>query len=547
MRETFLALIIMVVLNSCSIREADVLLKNGTIYTVDSAFSISSGMVYHNGKILETGDWEALQKKYNARIEIDLKGKPVYPGFIDAHSHFYGYGTFLGMADLNGAQSFDEVLSILAEHAKQFPGEWIVGRGWDQNNWPVKEFPVNDKLDELFPGKYVVLIRVDGHAVLANSAVLDRAGINSNSAIEGGEVIVKNGLPTGVLLDKGADLIRDMIPEHSIDEKKLIIEKAQANCFKAGLTSVCDAGLDADMIDLYHEMHENGSLKMRIYAMLNPGEENENRYMHEGPFVTDRLTVRSVKLYADGALGSRGAAMIEPYSDDPGNNGIFVIPESQMKAVCKRAFDAGFQVNTHAIGDAANRMVLKVYAEYLPKNNDLRWRIEHAQTIHPDDLHLFGRHNIIPSIQSTHCTSDMIWAKNRLGDRIKHAYIYQQLLQENGWIPNGTDFPIEDISPLKTFYAAVFRKNLSGWPEEGFQMDNALSRKQALKSVTIWAAMAGFDEHYKGSLEAGKVADFVILEKDIMRCDEKDVLNNRVLATFIDGELMIKDDSLFLK
>ncbi len=544
MKNIYFIVIAMLMFSSCSIKEAEVLLKNGTIYTVDSTFSVASGMVYDNGKILETGDWQELQKKYHARIEIDLKGKYVYPGFIDAHSHFYGYGSFLRMADLTGAKSFDDVLLRLQNHAEMFPGEWLVGRGWDQNNWPEKVFPTKKSLDELFPDKKVVLIRVDGHAVLANSNVLQIAGVHKETRLDGGEVVLKDGEPTGVLLDKGADIIRDLVPELNNEEKRNAILQAQTNCFTVGLTSVCDAGLDADMIDLYHAMHEKGELRMRIYAMLNPGSENESRYMKNGPFMTDYLTVRSVKLYADGALGSRGAAMLESYSDDPDNTGIFVISENEMRDVCNRAYAAEFQVNTHAIGDAANRMVLNIYSEFLDGKNDRRWRIEHAQTIHPDDLSLFGDNSIIPSIQTTHCTSDMIWARERLNERINNAYIYKDLLLQNGWLPNGTDFPIEDISPLKTFYSAVFRRNTDGWPEQGFQMENALSREEALRSITIWAAKAEFNEHVKGSLEAGKMADFVVLNNDILNTDEDNVLSTKVLATFVDGELMIKDKSL---
>lgn len=544
MRYTAIILFVMVLMTSCSVKEAEVLLKNGKIYIVDSTFSVATGMVYDNGIVLETGDWEELQKKYHSRIEIDLKGKAVYPGFIDAHSHFYGYGTFLGMANLNGAKSFNEVLIRLQKHEAQFPGDWLVGRGWDQNDWSEKKFPTKEMLDELFPDKNVVLIRVDGHAVLANSNVLEIAGVNSETQIEGGEVILEHGAPTGVLLDKGADMIRDLVPELTGEEKHNVILQAQANCFKVGLTSVCDAGLDADMIDLYREMQDKGDLKMRIYAMLNPGEENEERYMKNGPFVTDRLTVRSVKLYADGALGSRGAALLEPYSDDPDNTGIFVISKDEMKAVCQRAYDAGFQVNTHAIGDAANRMVLDTYGEFLKGKNDRRWRIEHSQTIHPEDLDKFGEYSIIPSIQTTHCTSDMIWASDRLGARIANAYIYNDLLSQNEWLPNGTDFPIENIDPLKTFYSAVYRKNSAGWPDGGFQMENALSRENALRSMTIWAAKSAFEETFKGSLEPGKAADFVILNNDIILDEEDKILNTRVLATFVDGELMIKDNSL---
>lgn len=543
-----LIIFVMVINTACDFTEVDMLIKNAKIYTVDDDFSVVSGMVIQDGKILDLGDWEMLSKKYRSKIELDLHGKVVYPGFIDAHSHFYGLGTFLHMADLNGTKSFEELLQRLKEHYNLYPGEWIVGRGWDQNNWPKKVFPDNHELNDLFPDVNVVLIRIDGHAVLANDKMLKTANIDSETIIPGGEIVKEKGVPTGVVLDKAADLVRELIPELTLADKRKVIAEAQSRCFGVGLTTVCDAGLDVDIIELYETMHADGALKMRIYAMLNPGEENEARYMKNGPYITDRLTVRSVKLYADGALGSRGAALLAPYTDDPGNSGMLVNEKSYLEAVCKRAYDAGFQVNTHAIGDSANRFVLDIYSSFLKGKNDRRWRIEHAQVVDPSDLHKFGDYSIIPSIQSTHCTSDMKWADNRLGEeRIKNGYIYNELLAQNGWLPNGTDFPIENINPIYTFYAAVFRKNIEGWPIGGFQMENALSREDALRSITIWAAKAGFGEDIKGSFVKGKVADFVILDTDIMVADEEDILPARVLATFIDGQLMIKDDSFNLK
>jgi predicted amidohydrolase YtcJ len=401
----------------------------------------------------------------------------------------------------------------------------------------VKVFPKKDLLDEVFPDNPVYLIRVDGHAAVSNSEALRRAGITGMTSVSGGEVVIDGKEPTGVLIDNAMDLVSVIIPEDDENFAKKALLMAQENCFAVGLTSISDAGLAKNTVLLIDQMHQEGSLKMRIYAMLSPTEDNISYFVENGPYITDRLSVRSIKLYADGALGSRGARMIEPYADEPGNSGLFMYPATYYDDLCKTAYDNNYQVNTHAIGDAGNRFVMDTYAKFLEEGNDRRWRIEHAQIVHPDDFVKFGKYAIIPSVQPTHATSDMYWAEERVGpERIKGGYAFKQLLDENGWIPLGTDFPVEDINPLYTFYAAVARRDFKGWPEGGYQAENALSREETLKGMTIWAAKASFEEQKKGSIEPGKFADFVILERDIMRAELPDVLNIKVVATYLGGE-----------
>lgn len=531
------SLLIMMACNSQK-EKADLIIHHAKIYTLDNDFSIQEAMVVNNGLILAVGTNKNILDSFTADKMIDAEGKAIYPGFNDAHCHFYGYGTNLTKrADLVGTQSFEEVIERLQQHNDQYPSAWIEGRGWDQNDWTVKQFPTKDLLDKAFPDKPVFLIRIDGHAAVVNSLVLQIAGITKTTKIEGGEIILQNDEPTGVLVDNAMELVYSIIPVPEEAFNISALKLAQENCFKVGLTSVSDAGLEIDIVELIDKLQQEGQLKMRINAMLSPTEANFEHFIKNGPYQTDYLTVRSVKLYADGALGSRGAKLIEPYNDDPVNSGMMMNPQEFYDKWCQRAIDNGYQVNTHAIGDGGNRFILETYARFLKGKNDLRWRVEHAQVVHPDDFKLFGQYNVIPSVQPTHATSDMYWAEERLGqERIKGAYAYKQLLNQNNWIPLGTDFPIESINPLYTFYAAVSRKDAKGWPDEGFQIENALSHEEALKGITIWPAKAAFEEDKKGSIEVGKFADFVILDKNIMQIDLSEILNVEVFATYLNGE-----------
>lgn len=525
------------IMTSCQTKTAvDLIVHNANVYTVDADFSKAQAFAVKDGKFVAVGDENEITGHYSAKETIDAQGNAVYPGFMDGHSHFTGYGeNLVRWADLKGCRSYDEVIERLSVHDSLYPAEWLLGRGWDQNLWEPAEFPDNERLAEAFPGRKVLLTRIDGHAVLASKEVLELAGIDKDFQLEGGMAIMKGYRCTGVLLDNTADVAKALIPPMTPAQQIQALLKAQENCQAVGLTSVTDAGLDIATIELIDSLQQAGQLTIHVNAMVNPDDETMEHFMHQGVIDKDKLTVRSVKIYADGALGSRGAKLLEPYSDldecGMGNAECGMILESDdfYRHVCQKAYEAGYQVCCHAIGDGGVQHILDIYSEFLKGPNDLRWRIEHSQVVAEDDFARFGQYNVIPSVQTTHCTSDMDWAGERLGDRIKNAYAYQRLLQENGWLINGTDFPIEDISPIYTFYAAVARKHLDGTPAEGFQMENALTREQALRSITIWVAKGCFLEDRKGSIEVGKDADFVMLDRDIMTVAEGEIPAAKVI------------------
>lgn len=523
--------------------KVDLIVTNAQVYTVNDSFNIAESFAVLDGQFLAVGTNDEIASKYTSDQVMDCKGQSVFPGFNDAHCHFYGYGmNLMQYADLAGLADQEKIYAKLQEHQGKAGGEWLLGRGWDQNLWPEKEFPDNRQLNTLFSDIPVYLIRVDGHAAWCNKKALELAGITADTKVDGGEVLLKNGQPTGVLIDNAMELVFKKIPSPGIELKTKALMAAQNNCMEVGLTSVTDCGLPKETILLMDSLQKQGFLKMRINAMMDPSEENMEYFLKNGPYKTNRLQVNTIILYADGALGSRGAKLLKDYSDDEGNNGLLMNDASYFDSVCRKAFEAGFQVATHCIGDEANRFTLNMYSKFLKGKNDRRWRIEHAQVIHPDDFQLFGKYSVIPSVQATHATSDMFWADERLGgERIKTAYAYQQLMAQNGWLPNGTDFPIEDINPLKTFFAAVYRKNSEGLPEGGFQMENALTRMQALRSMTIWAAKASFEEQEKGSIEPGKSADFIVLDTDLMNCMEGEILTAKVVKTIVDGEVVYKN------
>jgi predicted amidohydrolase YtcJ len=520
-------------------KKADLLLHNGKVYTVDASFSVASAMAIKDGKILEVGDSKTLLEAYDAAEKIDAGGKAVYPGFIDAHAHFLGYGLGLQSANLVETKSWNEILERLQNFANTKniqPGQWIVGRGWDQNDWPEKEFPTREKLDVLFPNNPVLLTRIDGHAAVANQKALEAAGITASTKITGGDVEAKDGKPTGILIDNAVDLVSAKIPSPNKTQTKAALLEAQQNCFAMGLTTIDDCGLSFQDVQLFDEMHKSGELKMRIYAMLSDAAPNYQFAKQNGKIKTPHLNVSSFKVYADGALGSRGACLLHPYTDRPNWQGFLLSPLTHFDSVANVLHGLGWQMNTHAIGDSGNRAILNIYGKYLKGKNDRRWRIEHSQVVNKSDFSLFAKYSVVPSVQPTHATSDMYWAEQRLGaDRVKGAYAFKDLMKQNGWIPLGTDFPVEDISPFKTFLAAVFRVDASGYPQGGYQMENALSRQDALRGMTIWAAKSNFEEGEKGSLEKGKWADFIILDKDLMEVSAKEVLESAVLATYIGG------------
>lgn len=537
--------LLFVVISFCQCNQkttVDSLLVNGNIYTVDSSFTKTEAVAVKDGKILATGTTAELQKLYEAKETIDLQKKFLYPGFIDAHAHFFGYGLDLRKANLTGTESWEDVLHHLSDFVKGLdlkPGEWIIGRGWDQNDWEIKEYPTKEKLDQLFPANPVILTRVDGHAAIVNQPALEKSGITASTKLIGGEVILKEGKPTGVLIDNAVDLVSEKIPPATEQQIRDGLLAAQQNCFAVGLTTIDDCGLSYENVVQIEKANISGGLKMRLYVMLSDAKNNYEAIFKRGKIKTDRLNVRSFKVYADGALGSRGACLLQPYADKPGHFGFLLSNPEHFDSVAAVIYKNGFQMCTHAIGDSGNRTILNVYGKYVKGKNDLRWRIEHAQVVNEQDVNLFGQFSIVPSVQPTHATSDMYWADKRLGpQRIKTAYAYNDLLKQNGWIPLGTDFPVEDIDPLKTFYAAVFRKDAKGWPADGFQMENALTREAALKGMTIWAARSNFEENEKGSIEKGKLADFVLLDTDIMTASFEQILKAKVMKTICGGELV---------
>jgi len=514
---------------------ADLIVTNAKIITVDDSFSSADAFAVADGKFLAVGSKKEIMSKFRSQNKMDADGKTIVPGLIDGHCHFYNLGIFMQKVDLAGTESYQEVLDRVVAFQKEHKSDFIIGRGWDQNDWDSKEYPTRKELDRLYPKTPVALTRIDGHAMLANKAALDLAGIDLDTEIVGGEVVVENGKVTGVLVDNAMNLVEAVIPAPDRDTKIKSLLDAQQRCFSLGLTSVSDAGLDREIIELIDSLQKAQSLKMRIYAMISATKENLDHYLSAGTYRTDRLNVSSFKVYADGALGSRGAVLKESYSDRENHFGAMVTPLDTLSEIARRLAQSKFQMNTHAIGDSANAFVLKTYAKNLKSQTNRRWRIEHAQVVSPDDFLYFTE--ILPSIQPTHATSDMYWAEDRLGsDRIKGAYAFKELLDINGRVVLGTDFPVEKVDPMLTFYAAVARQDLSGFPEGGFQMQNGLSREETLKGMTIWAAYGNFEEGEKGSIEPGKFADFVILDKNIMEIDIDEVPGTKVLATYVNGE-----------
>lgn len=536
-----LTLFLLGLLSSCHTKTSvDLLIYNATIYTVDSNFSKVSAIAIKDGKILATGESKELQHAYVGAKNINAQGKFIYPGFIDAHAHFLAYGQNLKQANLKGTKSWNAILKVLLDYKRKRPANdtgWIIGAGWDQNDWAVKEFPEKSGLDSLFPNNPVILSRIDGHAVIANQKALDLAGIHPGDSIAGGQILSKDSMLTGVLVDNASSPVYNQIPMPTVTEATQALQAAEQNCFAAGLTSIEDMAEDSILIPLIDSLQHTGALKIRLYVLLSDKKSNFDFLLKHGKIKTDRLHIPGFKVFADGALGSRGACLLQPYTDDSTDYGFLLSPLRHYDSVTRFIYKHNFQIATHAIGDSAVRTILKVYAKYLKGPNDRRWRIEHAQIVAPEDLHYFKDYQIIPSVQPTHATSDMYWAEQRLGpERIKNAYINKVLLEQNGFIPLGTDFPVEDISPVKTFYAAVFRRDANGLPKKGFQMDNALTRQEALKGITIWAAKAAFEDKEKGSIEVGKWADFVVTDKDLMQAEMEDILRTRILMTFVGGE-----------
>ena len=532
--------ILLVILTGCELmkEKVDLVIVNAKVYTVDDSFSEAQAFAVQDGKFIAVGTTDEIRDVYTSDQLIDADGRAITPGLIDAHCHFYGLGLNQQLVNLVGTKSFDEVLERVKEFHAANPKSFLRGRGWDQNDWEVKEFPTKAELDTIFPDIPVALERVDGHAYLVNQKALDMAGIDWSTKVEGGEIVKKweNGYSgiTGVLVDNPMQLIDSIMPSPSLNDKIKALKDAERISLNHGLTTVNDAGLDRSTIELIDSLQQAGELSIKIYAMVSNNKEDVDYYINKGPIKTDRLNVRSVKVYGDGALGSRGAALKEEYSDLPNHFGAMITPVDEIEALAEKLARSEYQMNTHAIGDSANVAVLRAYKKVLQGKEDRRWKIEHAQVLTDNDFDFFES-GIIPSVQPTHATSDMYWAEDRLGDRVKGAYAFKTLLNKAGTIALGTDFPVEDVSPFLTFYAAVARQDTSGYPKGGFQMEEALTREETLKGMTIWAAYSNFEEEEKGSIEPGKSADFVIYDKDMMTIPLNEIPTIKAEQTFIDG------------
>ena len=534
MQKLTLFLLVLIIVGCSKKEQADLIVTNANIYTVNENFETAQAFAAKDGKFLDVGTSEEITAKYESLNTVDANGKTIVPGFIDAHAHFLGLGFNQQAVNLVGTTSFDDVMERVIEFQNKNNLKYIKGRGWDQNDWEDKKFPNNNLLNVLYPDIPIVLTRIDGHAILCNQAALDLGNVTANSKIDGGEVVVENGKLTGVLVDNAESLVMNYWPKVSREDTIKALMAAQDICFSYGLTTVDDAGLGIEAIELIDSLQQTGELKMRVYAMVSASKKNLDYYLNKGTIKTERLNVRSFKYYVDGALGSRGALLRASYIDKENHFGLAVNSIEDLQETASRIANSEFQMNTHAIGDSANHVVLQTYKEVLKGKPNRRWRVEHAQVISTEDFALFD--DIIPSVQPTHATSDMYWAEDRVGAALmKGAYAFKDLLNKYGKIALGTDFPVEQVSPFLTFYAAVARQDVKGYPEGGFQMENALSREETLKGMTIWAAYSNFEENEKGSIETGKFADFIILDKDIMQVPPKAIPNIKVIQTYVDG------------
>lgn len=535
-----IALVLYLALISCNEkREVDTIIYGAKVYTCDSAFKTVEAVAIKDGLIVLAEEKQTVNSLYNAKKIINASGKYIYPGFIDAHCHFSGYAHNKYMCELRGTSSFQDVINKVIAYEKQNNLAWIYGRGWDQNDWSDKEYPTKEILDSLFPNKPVILRRVDGHALLCNQVALNKAGITTTTIIEGGIIEKKNGQLTGILVDNAANPVLNNIPGLNKDQAETYYLQAEQDCFKEGLTMVVDCGVKANKIKQLQSLYEENKLHIANAILLDQEDETINQYVSNGFYKKGQFQINGIKLYADGALGSRGARLIKEYTDKHGHYGMMLTDTAKMNLLAELSIKHELQLCTHAIGDSANHAILRLYSNFLEKGNDKRWRIEHAQVVDNQYIKLYSEYKIIPSVQPTHAISDMPWALYRLGkDRLPTAYAYKELLNQNGWIALGTDFPVEEISPLATFYTAVARKDKNGFPEKGFLIENALSRKEALYGMTTWAAKSVFWEKEKGSIEVGKHADLVILDRDIMTIPEEDILETKVEYTIVKGEIV---------
>ena len=526
--------------------DADLIVTNARIYTVDPSRPVAAAMAIRDGRVQFVGSTRGAMALRGANTQLlDVGGRTVIPGMTDAHAHFLGLGTTLRDVDLVGTKSYDEVIARVVERARTAPaGTWILGRGWDQNDWGNTAFPTHEALSRAVPDHPVYLTRVDGHAGLANAKAMELAGVGADTKDPNGGRLERDaeGRPSGVFVDNAKGLVERKIPPLTRDETRDALKGAAAEMNRWGLTGIHDAGASRTTLELYEELAKAGELTVRTYAMVGDDSATVARYMARGPqsaLYDGHLWIRSIKLYMDGALGSRGAALLDPYSDDPHNTGLLVSSPAHIQEVATRALRAGFQVNVHAIGDRANRTVLDAFEAALKAEPraDHRFRVEHAQILNFDDIPRFAQLDVIPSMQAVHQTSDMYWAGTRLGSgRLLGAYAWRSLLDTGVPVPNGSDFPVERVNPLLSFHSAVSRQDANDWPAGGWYPEQRMTRQEALESMTIWPAFASFEENVLGSLTAGKYADFVVLDQDIMRVPAELILDTHVVSTWVGGK-----------
>ena len=525
---------------------ADLIVYNARVYTVDDAHPVASAFAVRDGLIAVVGsDQEALTLRGPASRMLDAHGNTILPGIVDAHAHLLNLGLSLASVNLADTRSYDEVIKRVTDRLPSFQsGKWILGRGWDQNKWGDTRFPSHDALSRVTPNNPVALTRIDGHAILANAAAMKAAGITAATKDPTGGRLERTatGEPTGVFVDNAMHLIDRVIPPATKEDMHQATLAAIKEANRYGLVGVHDAGETKQVIDLFEEMAKAGEFALRGYIMITDDSASLAAYFGRGPqsaLYDGHLWIRSIKLYADGALGSRGAALLDPYADDANNIGLLRTPPEHMKEVAIHALRSGFQVATHAIGDRGNRVTLDVYEAALAAvpTADHRFRIEHAQVINFADIPRFAKLGVIPAMQAVHQSSDMTWAPTRLGyARTLGAYAWRSLLNTGVIIPNGSDFPVERVNPLYSFHAAVSRADDNDWPPGGWFPAEKMTREEALKSITIWPAIAAFQEKTMGSLTPGKYADFVILDQDLMRVPEQLILKTHVLSTYIGGK-----------
>jgi predicted amidohydrolase YtcJ len=529
---------------------ADLIVTHARIYTVDDSHPFVSALAVRGGRVAFVGsEHEALLLRGPSTRVIDAAGQTVIPGMIDAHAHLFELGTFLHDIDLTDTRSYEAIVSRVAARVKDVPaGRWVIGRGWDQNKWGDTRFPTHEALSRVTPNNPVVLGRIDGHALLVNAAAMKAAGVTAATKDPAGGRIERGegGEPTGVFVDNAMALIDRVIPQRSHDEMRTATLAAIAECNRYGLVGLTDAGEPRNVIDLFEELAKADQFSLRVYAMVGDDSADIAHYFQRGPqsaLYDGHLWIRAIKLYADGALGSRGAALLDPYSDDPKNTGLLKSTPGHLRDVSTQALKRGFQVATHAIGDRGNRVALDAYEAALEAvpTVDHRFRIEHVQVLDHADVPRFARLGVIPSMQAVHQTSDMYWAATRLGyARTFGAYAWRSLLNTGVIIPEGSDFPVERVNPLYSFHAAVSRQDDDNWPPGGWFPEQKMTREEALKGMTIWAAYAQFQEQVTGSLTPGKYADFVILDRDIMTVPPSEILGTRVTATYIAGRAVFE-------